>query len=78
MIHFLNLRLGNRLDKILTLKWFFITKMNLNLFIHLSTNILAILIENHLGIEEIIPKQTLDNLSNVEELIQIIKAEITI
>lgn len=28
------------------------------------------------GINEIIPKQTLDELSNVEELIQLIKAEI--
>ena len=38
----------------------------------------CILIENSKGIEEIISKQTLDNLSNVEELIQIIKAEIAI
>ena len=38
----------------------------------------CILIENTKGIEEIISKQTLDKLSNVEELIQIIKAKIAI
>jgi hypothetical protein len=36
----------------------------------------CILRETPNGINEVIPKQTLDELSNVEELIQLIKAEI--
>lgn len=38
----------------------------------------CILSQNPKGFDEIISKQTLDRLSNVEELIHIIKAEITI
>ena len=38
----------------------------------------SILCENSKGLKEIIPKQTLNKLSNVEELIELIKVEMNI
>ena len=38
----------------------------------------SILFENSKGLKEIIPKQTLNKLSNVEELIELIKVEMNI